>query len=92
LWRDPLPLTGEGGAEGARGGPELKETTRKTNAFADDSHAGLYRSADNLARVKNILMDFGDISGLETNVEKTTLMPIGGLDAGISQEIRVSQL
>jgi len=67
--------------------PELKETTRKTNAFADDSNAGLYRSAENLARVKNILMDFGDISGLETNVEKKTLMPIGGLDAGIPQEI-----
>ncbi|MFN9906664.1 MAG: hypothetical protein ACK56F_11175, partial [bacterium] len=67
--------------------PELKETTRKTNAFADDSNAGLYRSAENLARVKNILMDFGDISGLETNVEKKTLMPIGGRDAGIPQEI-----
>ncbi len=67
--------------------PELKETTRKTNAFADDSNAGLLRCAENLSRVKNILFDFGDISGLETNVEKTTLMPIGGLDVGIPQEI-----
>jgi len=67
--------------------PELKETTRKTNAFADDSNAGLSRCAENLARVKNILFEFGDISGLETNVEKTTLMPVGGLDLGIPQEI-----
>ncbi len=43
--------------------PELKETTRKTNAFADDSNAGLLRCVENLSRVKNILFNFGDISG-----------------------------
>jgi hypothetical protein len=40
-----------------------------------------------LSRVKNILFEFDDISGLETNVEKTTLMPIGGLVVGFPQEI-----
>jgi hypothetical protein len=68
--------------------PELKENTRKTNAFADDSNAGLLRCAENLTRVKNVLFDFGDISGLETNVEKTTLMPIGCLDQAIPQDIK----
>jgi exonuclease III len=67
--------------------PELKETNRKASAFADDTNVGLLRTADNLLRVKNILVDFGSISGLETNVEKTTLMPIGGLDNPVPQEI-----
>jgi hypothetical protein len=71
--------------------PELKENTRNTNAFADDSNAGLLRCAENLTRVKNVLIDFGDISGLETNVEKMTLTPIGRLEQAILQDISVSR-
>ncbi len=37
--------------------------------------------------VKNILIEFGRISGLETNIEKTTLMPIGNLNEPVPQEI-----
>ena len=58
---------------------ELVHTNRKTNAFADDTAAGLLRNANNLNYVKQVLFDFGSVSGLETNVEKTTLMPIGNL-------------
>ncbi len=50
--------------------PELKENNRKTSAFADDTTAGLKRCAENLRIVKKVLLDFGEISGLETNVEK----------------------
>ncbi len=60
---------------------------RKTNAFADDTTAGLLRDANNLNYVKQVLLDFGAASGLETNVEKTTVMPIGNLEAPIEQDI-----
>jgi exonuclease III len=83
-----FPLLDKAEEKGLIVDPELKENTRKTNAFADDSNAGLLRCADNLSRVKNVLIEFGDISGLETNVEKTTLMPIGRLDQAIPQEIK----
>ncbi len=83
-----FPLVDKAEGKGLTVDPELKETSRKTNAFADDSNAGLLRCADNLARVKNVLFDFGDISSLETNVEKTTLMLIGRLDIAIPQDIR----
>ncbi len=66
---------------------ELEHTNRKTNAFADDTTAGLLREANNLNYVKQVLLDFGAVSGLETNVDKTTVMPIGNLNAPVEQEI-----
>ncbi len=60
---------------------ELKHTNRKANAFADDTTCGLKRTHECLSYVKNVLEEFGSISGLETNIEKTTLMPIGNLEA-----------
>jgi hypothetical protein len=66
---------------------ELCQNNRRADAFADDTSAAFARQADNLQRVKNILIDFGRISGLETNIEKTTLMPIGNLNEPVSQEI-----
>jgi hypothetical protein len=66
---------------------ELVHTNRKTNAFADDTAAGLLRNANNLNYVKQVLFDFGSVSGLETNVEKTTLMPIGNLGEPLEQDI-----
>jgi hypothetical protein len=62
--------------------PELKHHNRKVPAFADDSTGSFKRDITVLKKVKEVLMDFGRISGLETNVEKTTLMPIGCLDSG----------
>jgi hypothetical protein len=66
---------------------ELEHTNRKTNAFADDTTAGLLREANNLNYVKQVLLDFGAVSGLETNVDKTTVMPIGNLNTPVEQEI-----
>jgi hypothetical protein len=66
---------------------ELAHTNRKTNAFADDTTAGLLRDANNLNYVKQVLFDFGSVSGLETNVEKTSVMPIGNLGVPVEQEI-----
>ncbi len=56
---------------------ELCQNNRRADAFADDTSGFFARQAANLQRVKNILIEFGRISGLETNIEKTTLMPIG---------------
>ena len=78
---------GGSGAERLILDPELKDATRKTSAFADDSTAGLQRTAENLRNVKQVLFDFGEMSGLETNVEKTTLMPIGNLEEQLPQSI-----
>ncbi len=66
---------------------ELEHTNRKTNAFADDTTAGLLREANNLNYVKQVLLDFGAVSGLETNVEKNAVMPIGNLEEQIEQNI-----
>jgi hypothetical protein len=67
--------------------PELKHHNRKVPAFADDSNGAFKRSRENLELVKNALLEFGVISGLETNVDKTTLMPIGLLDEQLPQDI-----
>jgi hypothetical protein len=48
----------------------LCQNNRRADAFADDTSASFARQADNLQRVKNILIEFGRISGLETNIEK----------------------
>jgi hypothetical protein len=66
---------------------ELLHTNGKTPAFADDTTGAFKRDVENLSRVKNVLLEFGVISGLETNVEKTSLMPVGCLDEPIEQEI-----
>jgi hypothetical protein len=66
---------------------ELKHHNRRIPAFADDANGGFDRSARNLAYIKNILTDFGAMCGLETNVEKTTLMPIGCLDEPLEPDV-----
>jgi len=67
--------------------PELKHHNRKVPAFADDSTGSFKRDITVLKKVKEVLIDFGRISGLETNVEKTTLMPIGCLNEPLDEEI-----
>jgi exonuclease III len=66
---------------------ELKHHNRRIPAFADDANGGFDRSAQNLANIKRILFKFGLMSGLETNVDKTTLMPIGCLDEPVGQDV-----
>jgi hypothetical protein len=48
---------------------ELKHHNRRIPAFADDANGGFDRSAANLRKIKSILTDFGQMCGLETNVD-----------------------
>ncbi|MFN9942645.1 MAG: reverse transcriptase domain-containing protein, partial [bacterium] len=50
--------------------------TRKAFAFADDANVFSNLDRNSLLRVKTILENFGRLSGLECNVEKTTVMCI----------------
>jgi len=53
---------------------------RKVFAFADDGNVLTSMDYASLNRIKVILEDFGKLSGLECNVEKTVLMPFGNTD------------
>jgi hypothetical protein len=50
--------------------------SRKAYAFADDANVFTKLDRNCLLRVKNILEEFGNLSSLECNVEKTTVMCI----------------
>jgi Reverse transcriptase (RNA-dependent DNA polymerase) len=64
--------------EGAGAIPDtVSKKTRKVFAFADDCTALLQLTGNNLKRLKEILADFYNISGLECNIEKSCIMPIG---------------
>jgi hypothetical protein len=60
---------------------------RKVSAYADDASLIVKCSYANLVRIKEILEDFGIMSGLVCNVEKTVLLPIGA-DTVIDENIR----
>jgi hypothetical protein len=51
--------------------------TRKVSAYADDATLLIKLDYNSLLRVKEILEEFGMISGLVCNVEKTMLLVIG---------------
>jgi hypothetical protein len=51
--------------------------TSKTDGFADDNSTGTLFEFNSLNRLKTILNEFADISGLKCNTEKTSLMQIG---------------
>ncbi len=71
--------------------PPLPDTVStsppKVYGLADDATVLTTMEVGSLSRVKNILADFGNISGLECNVEKTILMQVGS-DLPIEQEIK----
>ena len=59
---------------------ESKECQRETStadAFADDTTVNTYATFENLSSLKNILDNFGAISGLKCNVNKSYIMRIG---------------
>jgi len=71
-------------------GHKILFNTVLTVAVSDLYGSTLYsqqRDAAVLKKVKEALIEFGIISGLETNVEKTTLMPIGCLNEPLDPEI-----
>jgi hypothetical protein len=83
-----LPDVDQAREKGLQVDGELCQNKRRASAFADDTSGFFARQAANLLLVKQILIDFGKISGLETNIEKTTLMPIGNLTEPVSQDIK----
>ncbi len=55
-------------------------------AYADDANTLVKMEVSTLTRLRKVLDDFGKLSGLECNVDKTTLLQVGS-DIPISQEI-----
>ncbi len=66
---------------------QVKFSSRKMFAFADDGNIVTTMNFASLNRIKKILEEFGSLSGLECNVEKTTLMQFGSTDP-VDDEIR----
>ncbi len=57
--------------------PTVGTYTRKVSAFADDASVIVKYTYENLLYIKTILEEFGNLSGLVCNVEKTVILPIG---------------
>jgi exonuclease III len=64
----------------------VSTSTRKVSAYADNATLIVKLCYNSLVRIKQILEEFGVISGLVCNVEKTTFMVIG-VEAPIDQRI-----
>ena len=59
---------------------------RKIHAFADDGSCLVEFTLNNLSVLKDFLGQFGELSGLVANVEKTTLMQVGRVEP-VSRDI-----
>ncbi len=57
--------------------PTVSTYKRKVRAYADDANLIVKLTYENLLRIKTILEEFGLLSGLVCNVEKTVLMSVG---------------
>jgi hypothetical protein len=64
---DPLPWT--------------HKRTGKVESLADDTTVTIKCCAQSVTVLKNTLTDFGNLSSLECNFDKTCVMPVGGIDA-----------
>jgi hypothetical protein len=58
---------------------ESNKSTGKVEALADDTTVIIRCCQESLLNLRNSLENFGKISGLECNFEKTCIIPIGGL-------------
>jgi len=56
---------------------ESNGETDKTNGFADDTSVCMETKLENFIALKAILTDFGNISGLKCNLEKSYIMAVG---------------
>jgi hypothetical protein len=56
---------------------EVSTRPYKVFAYADDANALIKLEYSSLRQLRNVLDDFGKLSGLECNVEKTTLVQVG---------------
>jgi hypothetical protein len=60
---------------------ESNRETGKNEFMADDNTTLALKTTDNLARLRIILDDFGDISGLRCNYDKTCILKVGPVPA-----------
>jgi hypothetical protein len=60
---------------------ESGRETDKAEAFADDMTGLTMLELESLSKLKQALFDFGEMSDLKCNVEKTVLMQVGNLIA-----------
>ena len=58
-------------------GVALPRGEGRAEAYADDTTIGINRSERNLRGLVKIIRDFGTLSGLHANLDKTHVMPIG---------------
>ncbi len=58
---------------------ESGRETDKVEGFADDTTGMTLFELESLSALKKILTEFGKFSGLQCNVDKTVLMPVGQL-------------
>jgi hypothetical protein len=65
---------------------ESHRETDKADGFADDNSTATLAEFESLNTLKKISFDFGKFSGLQCNVDKTTLMQIGSVNQ-LSDEI-----
>jgi len=65
----------------------VSKLTRKAYAFADDANVFSKLDRNSILRIKTILEEFGTLSGLECNVEKTTLMCINSVAPAFLDEV-----
>jgi len=59
---------------------ESNRETDKVEAFADDTSVITKLCQQSITTLKIKLRDFGELSGLKCNLEKSVIMPIGGAD------------
>jgi len=69
---------------------EILSTRKKVSCFADDLNAAVAADLQTMTKLKQVLTNFGMISGLCTNVEKTMMMKIG--DQGAALEPGITEL
>ena len=65
---------------------ESNRESSKVDAFADDTTTVVEKKIENLRRLKIVLTDFGILSGLKCNFEKTNIMAVGN-NRAISQDM-----
>jgi hypothetical protein len=60
--------------------PEINKSTSKVEALADDTTVIIKCCEQSLLNLKTCLENFGNISGLVCNIDKTNIMPVGGIN------------
>ncbi|MFO0005557.1 MAG: hypothetical protein ACK559_30955, partial [bacterium] len=65
---------------------ESNRETDKADSFADDNSSTTLANFRSLNRLNEVVVEFGNFSGLKSNAEKTTLLQIGTVNP-LSNEV-----